>query len=118
MWKSGQAVHSTAVLLQGRSELHQVVEEGLAFVEGLDGDALVAAVEADVVAIEENSLNAVGWYSGDAQVLAVGGAHDHHRNGRDTGPDFFGRAVDCAEEVLAHRRSGSGRSITQDFDAY
>src|SRR5579863_1173558 len=61
-----------------REAFDEVVEEGLAFVEGGDGHALVAAVEADVVAVEEEALHTVGWNSGDSKVFAVGGPHHHH----------------------------------------
>ena len=69
-------------------EFHQIVEEGLAFVEGFDVDAFVAAVEADVVAVNEDPLNAVAGDTGDAEATAVGGTHDHVGNDRNAGPHF------------------------------
>src|SRR5205823_13299552 len=61
-------------------ELDQVVEEALAFVERVDHDALVATVKANVVAVNENSLNAVRGNAGHAETLAVRGAHYHLGN--------------------------------------
>jgi hypothetical protein len=81
----------------------EIVEEGLAFVEGLDGDALVAAVEADVVAIEEEALHAVGGDAGDAEIFSVGCAHHHHWNYGNSGEDLVGRFGDGFEEVGADR---------------
>lgn len=95
----------------------EVVEEGLAFVEGLDGHALVAAVEADVVAVEKEALHAVGWNSRNSQIFAVGGAHDHHGDDGNAGPDFVGRFGDGLEEIGANRRGGAGFRLFHHFDA-
>src|SRR5882762_3905686 len=51
---SGRLAAAPRTLFCGRERFYQVVEEGLAFVEGLDGDAFIAAVEADIVAVDEN----------------------------------------------------------------
>ena len=46
----------------------------MAFVEGSDAHALVAAVEADVVAVEEKALNAIGGDARSAERAAIRGA--------------------------------------------
>jgi hypothetical protein len=95
----------------------EVVEEGLAFVEGLDGDALVAAVEADVVAVEEEALDAVGGDAGDAEIFSVGGAHHHHWDYGDAGEDFVGRLGNCLEKVGTNWRGGAGERFIRRLDA-
>ena len=64
----------------------EVVEEGLAFVEGFDVDAFVAAVEADVVTVNEDALDAIAGDTGDAQAAAVSGTHDHVGYDGNAGP--------------------------------
>src|SRR5437879_8098008 len=85
----------------GGEEFDEGVEEGLAFVEGLDEDAFVAAVEADVVAVDEDALDAVGGDAGFAGPAAIGSAHNHGGNDGNAGPDFFGDAARGAEHVGA-----------------
>src|SRR5258708_7787379 len=75
-------------LSRSGERFYQVVEKGLAIVEGLYGDAFIAPVEADVVAVDENALNAVGGNARNAKHSSIGGAHDHVGNDRHAGPNF------------------------------
>src|SRR5258708_15496641 len=99
----GKQADAPRTLFCGRERFYQVVEEGLAFVEGLDGDALIATVEADVVAVDENALNAIGGNAGNAKHPSIGGAHDHVGNDRYAGPDFGSSLRGSGEKVGAKR---------------
>src|SRR6267154_3189550 len=67
----------------------QIVEEGLALVKRLDGNAFIAAVESDVIAIEENALDSIRWNTGDAKGLPIGRSHHHDGHYRPTWPKSF-----------------------------
>jgi hypothetical protein len=56
-----------------RKRPDQFVEEGLAFVKRLDAQAFVAAVESNVVAVEENALDSTGRNTRDAKCFPVAG---------------------------------------------
>jgi hypothetical protein len=60
------------LLSGGRKRLHKVVQKLLPLVERVDLHALVAAVEADVVAVEEEALDAVGGDTSLPQHAAIG----------------------------------------------
>ena len=94
----------------------EVVEEGLAVVEGLDGDAFVAAVEADVGTIDEDALDAVSGNACYAEAAAVGGTHDHVGNNGDAGPHFCGDTSGGFENLGAEWRGGALHEVTALFD--
>src|SRR6516225_9932001 len=77
----------------------EVVKKGLPFVKRSDGNAFVPAVEADVVAVNENALNAVARNAGGAKHAAVRGTHDHVWDNRNAGP-HFGSDARCSVEYV------------------
>src|SRR5262249_47609907 len=101
---------------RGREHLDEGVHEGLAFVERLDEDAFVAAVEANVVAVDEDALDAVGGNASGARAAAVGAAHNHGGNHSDAGPDFLGDLASRVEHIGAKRRGEGGSRIADDVD--
>src|SRR5260370_34841198 len=75
-----------------REQLDDLVEEGLAVVKRLDAETFIAAVESDVVAVKEDSLDSIRRDTGDAQGFPVGSAHDHDWPHRHTWPESVGGA--------------------------
>ena len=57
--------------------LDELVQERLAFVEGADQHALVAAVGPHVVPVLKEALYAVGWNARQPQIAAIGTTHRH-----------------------------------------
>ncbi len=86
-----------------REYFNDLVEEGLAFVERLHAQAFIAAVESDVVAVEEDSLDSIRRDTGDAQGFPVGGAHNHDGHYRHTRPESFCSAADGLNNVRPQR---------------
>src|SRR5260370_25511720 len=86
-----------------REYFDDLVEEGLAFVERLHAQAFIAAVESDVVAVEEDSLDSIRRDTGDAQGFPVGGAHNHDGHYRHTRPETFCSAADGVTNVPPQR---------------
>src|SRR5262249_33803688 len=80
-----------------------------------DENALVAAVEANVVAVNENPLNAVGGNAGDAKITPVGGAHNHVGNDSNAVPMRFSGAARGVQNVRTQWRSGAGLRVAEEF---
>ena len=74
-----------------RQSLHQLIQEGLSFVERLHLEPLVASVKANVVAIIEEALHPVGRDARSAQVHTIRCAHHHHGDCRYPGPHARGQ---------------------------
>src|SRR5260370_9075503 len=72
-----------------REYFNDLVEEGLAFVERLHAQPFIAAVESDVVAVEEDSLDSIRRDTGDAQGVPVGAAHNNDGPSRQTRPERY-----------------------------
>src|SRR5215469_11844158 len=117
MWRrlerSSRTRRQTGLVRRRAESFDEVVKEGLAFVERLDEDALVAAMEADVVAIDENALYTVGRNASDAKRPAIGGFHHHVRNDGDAGPKFRTNAASGVEHVGTERRGWAAFRFAQ-----
>src|SRR5258708_17142733 len=67
------ACRATLLLLPARIQLHQPVQELVAFVERAHADALVQAVHAGAVRVAEHAVYSVGRYAGIDCETAVRG---------------------------------------------
>src|SRR5260370_22086060 len=92
-------------------------EEGLAFVERLHAQAFIAAVESDVVAVEEDSVDSIRRDTGDAQGFPVGGAHDHDGHYRHPRPESFCSAADGLNNVRPQRGNRPQSACPEKFYA-
>src|SRR5580692_2488909 len=96
-------VLSTAISFAcGRKPLDQFVEEGLPFVKGLDTHSFVASVEANVIAIHEEPLDAITGNSLRTEIAAVRRTHDHDGNSRNARPHAISDVADGFEQIRTH----------------
>ena len=72
-----------------RKRLYQLVKKGVSLVKGLDRNSFILAMEPNVVAIEEDSLDSVSRNAGNAKDLSIGCAHYHDWHDRDAWPERF-----------------------------
>src|SRR5690349_9270715 len=73
-------------------------------------------MEADVGAINEDTLDPVSGNACCAEAAAVGGTHNHVGNNGDAGPHFCGDTSGGFENVRAEWRSGALHEIAALFD--
>ena len=92
-------------LLAHRQAFHQLVQKRLPLVERLHLDALVAAVESDVVAIVEDALHAVRRNAGRAQIQCrrLRPSPSSGRSARRATATVV-TALTALQQVVAHRR--------------
>src|ERR1035437_1401730 len=102
--------------VSGTEDLYQSVEKLLAFVEGCDEEALIAAVEADVVAVHKEVLDTVSGDSGGAELGSVGGVRDHDGDDRNAWPLLLGRLGNGGDDLGIERRCGSFVHLAEDGD--
>src|SRR5581483_1909478 len=62
----------------------------------------VTSVKTDVIAIEEETLNAVGGNSRSAKIGTIGGAHHHSGQNRQARPLCGSCTLYCIEDVRPH----------------